>query len=432
MTPRLELSAEALTSPSYPVDTRISLLGTGFRPGARVRLTATVRTEDGQRWASAAEFDADEQGSVDPTQMSPHAGTYVGIDEMGLFWSMRPDARPERGPTRFRLRELKPLCVGLTAESGDGRSATAEINWLLVPPSVSCERLVDPDGVGIFFRPAGPGPHPIVVVLGGSNGGISAAHAALLAGHGFATLALSYFGVDPLPRELIHVPLEFWRRARSWLDRQHGCDPDRLAVVGSSKGAELALLLASCYPSEITAVIGYAPSGVVYQGIPALRGQSEMKPVTPMSSWTLNGSPLPFVRFAGHRTTGTGLMIGPSEANPMSLKEMHENPLADIDVDHPAFIAVERIAGPVLLISGADDEIWPATRLAEMIVDRLAGHGRGHLVRHVSYPNAGHLIGIPYLPTYGIESFGGGPEANAAANADSWSTALTFLHTHLD
>ncbi|HEX8259840.1 MAG TPA: hypothetical protein VF558_06050 [Rubrobacteraceae bacterium] len=53
--------------------------------------------------------------------------------------------------------------------------------------------------VGTFFRPSTPGPHPAVIVLGGSDGGLREGSAAVIARQGYATLALAYFGVEGLP-----------------------------------------------------------------------------------------------------------------------------------------------------------------------------------------------------------------------------------------
>ncbi len=130
-------------------------------------------------------------------------------------------------------------------------------------------RTVEEDGlVGTLFSPSTPGPHPAVITLGGAGGGLSEGGAKTLASEGYAALALAYFGVDPLPPELVEIPLEYFERAIAWLQAQPEVDASRLAVVGDSKGAELGLLLGATYPKDIKAVVGYAPSAVVWQGIP--------------------------------------------------------------------------------------------------------------------------------------------------------------------
>jgi dienelactone hydrolase len=52
--------------------------------------------------------------------------------------------------------------------------------------------------------------------LGCSEGGIRSAeaYAALLASHGYAALAVAYFGMDGLPQRLVGVPMPIFRRRR--------------------------------------------------------------------------------------------------------------------------------------------------------------------------------------------------------------------------
>ncbi|HKS21697.1 MAG TPA: acyl-CoA thioester hydrolase/BAAT C-terminal domain-containing protein [Thermoanaerobaculia bacterium] len=77
---------------------------------------------------------------------------------------------------------------------------------------------------------------------------------ALLASHGYAALAVAYFGIAPLPDDLDRIPLETVDRAVAWLRAQPSVDPKRIAIWGGSKGAELALVAASRNPA-IRAVV---------------------------------------------------------------------------------------------------------------------------------------------------------------------------------
>src|ERR687885_1057631 len=156
---------------------------------------------------------------------------------------------------------------------------------------VNCQPVEREDLVGTLFYPATPGPHPTVLVFGGSGGGLREGGAEALASEGFAALALAYFAIDPLPRDLVEIPLEYFERAIAWLKEQPAIDGDRIAAMGNSKGGELALLLGATYPEDVKAVVGYVPSGIVWQGVsfgPRL--------LNPGSSWTLGGRPWPFVR----------------------------------------------------------------------------------------------------------------------------------------
>ena len=55
----------------------------------------------------------------------------------------------------------------------------------------------EPDLVTNFFPPITNEPAPAIILLGGSDGGIEAASnlAPLLHSHGYAVLALAYFGI---------------------------------------------------------------------------------------------------------------------------------------------------------------------------------------------------------------------------------------------
>jgi dienelactone hydrolase len=89
---------------------------------------------------------------------------------------------------------------------------------------------------------------------GACFGGFRGTDACLLRGRRTATRA----GRDPL---------EYFERAIEWLKSQPEVDTNCIAVVGNSKGGELALLLGVTYPEDVRAIIGYAPSAVVWQGI---------------------------------------------------------------------------------------------------------------------------------------------------------------------
>lgn len=148
------------------------------------------------------------------------------------------------------------------------------------------------DVVGTLFCPDVPGPHPAVILLGGSDGALMEGTVAVLASQDYAALALAYFGGDPLPPELVEIPLEYFERAIAWLKVQPAIDPERVALVGVSKGGELALLLGATYTGDVGAVVGYAPSGVVWRGV---SNSPRSFFGRPESSWTLGGEPVPFV-----------------------------------------------------------------------------------------------------------------------------------------
>jgi len=65
---------------------------------------------------------------------------------------------------------------------------------------------------------------------------------------------------------LEEIPLDYIEKAIKWLLNQKNVDKEKLAMMGTSKGAELTLLSASLFP-EIKMVIATSPSGAVSQAI---------------------------------------------------------------------------------------------------------------------------------------------------------------------
>ena len=283
--------------------------------------------------------------------------------------------------------------------------------------------------VGTLFLPSGSAPSAAVLALGGAGGGLSEGAAETLAKEGFAALALAYFGLDGLPRELVEMPLEYFEGAIAWLGRHPGVGAGRVAVVGNSKGGELALLLGATYPKGVGAVVGYAPSAVVWQGIPFDR---EVYHGGPRSPWSLRGEAVPFVPLARPDAAEMMLMTESLlEDRPISTRALYERALGDETAVAAAGVPVEKIEAPVLLISGTDDRLWPSTRLSEMAIGRLEAHGHSFPHEHLRYEGAGHTIAPPgYEPAASWTDrfeLGGSREADDFANADSWPKVLGFL-----
>lgn len=402
-------------------DEPVTVSVAGLSPGSEVTLWARRVDDLGRPWLAYQRFTADGAGAVD-----------VG-EPMRLFTAMRLADGAAAAP---------PFPVGadatvtLTAQVGGATVAQAEVLRRGATPGV-VEREIREDGlVGVLFSPPGPGPHPGVILLGGSEGGVPDYGAAeLLASRGFTTLALAYFGVDGLPVELVRIPLEYFEGAMDWLSAQPGVGTDRVGVLGASRGGELALLLGSTFP-QVGAVVSYVGSGLGYAGLP----QSGFS-ATPPAAWTLDGRDVPFVlpvfgadawaRYLPPTVLGlpytdvAGTWPGILAAGP--------------DAMATAEIPVERIDGPVLLLSGADDRLWPSPQMSDVALDRLAGSPHRH--QHVSFPGTGHFFfgapyGGPFLTElnagYGLTAFGGTEPGNAAAAAAAWPLVLQTLRDGLE
>jgi hypothetical protein len=370
---------------------------------------------------------------------------------MGLFWSMRLEAQDSNKQMTFAKKDASPNRVILEGVIGGVVVASSELlrnfqvgemqtrdlemgaDFLAGGHQDSSDR---PPIIGRLFIPPGRGPHPAVIVLSGTGGGFDLDKAAVLSRHGFATLALAYFGIPPLPTWLHRIPLEYFEAALGWLGAQPEIDAQRIGVLGISRGAELALLLGAKFP-EIHAVAAYAPSSVVWAAGGRDKTTGEIIP-----SWTWQGSPVPFAPLPLRGFMWRSAIPVAVLKRAVMFRNLFRAGLRNRETIERASIPVERIRGSVLLISGGDDHLWPAAEMSEAIVTRLKKHGFAHPVEHLHYPRAGHMLRYPYLPTTSRESgntylreakfsFGGTPEADAEAQTDSWRRTIAFFKSSL-
>lgn len=360
----------------------------------RVTLEATLTDPDGVEWRSRATFTADADGVVDPAEQPPDSadGEWDHAGPMGWLWSMTP----ERETPVVSLAHAAESTVHLRASASDRRAETS-VTLRTRTPETTRQRVEQDGVVGTFFDPPGVGPHPGVLVLHGSGGGPLDGPAGLLAAHGYATLAVEYFGdADGIPDDLARVPVSTVRRAADWLREQPAIRDDRVGVVGWSRGGELALLAGSRY-ADLAPVVSYGGSGVAWD--------------TPSGdvAWVEDGHPVPY-------------LPGP-DAPSIDGEYLVEMPADRVDA---ATIPVERIDGPVLLVSAGADRVWPSRELSDIAAERLTRRDFEHEFTHLTYDDAGHYVTAPYLPKTD-DLFGGTPAGSARADADAWPVALETL-----
>ena len=409
-------------------DVPIAIRLTGFERHQRVLVRAETQDDDfGRAWGSYGVFEADERGSVDLRRQAPVEGSYESADPMGLVWSMEldPAAKEE---CYFRKRTLDPIQIRFTAEVAGEVVAEAQVERLFLAPGEVREEVREQGLDGVLFRPGEPGPHPGVIVLGGGDGGILEHGAALLAARGYVALALGYFGTESLPPEPHEIPLEYFERAIGWLQARPEVDGEAIAIIGTSLGGMFGLLAAATCPG-VRAIVSYVPLGIVIGA-----GPEDRPPACH------HGRPLPFVPIVLTPEEEQRLEELSQARKPVSINSVFLRMLADGSVPDAAEIPVERINGPVLLLTGEDDQAIPSPVFAERFMARLERHGFPHPHYHVCYEGAGHAIGLPHchglphVPTYGrapstgpVGAFGGTARDNARANVESWQQVLHFL-----
>jgi dienelactone hydrolase len=431
MSPDTDLvGARLAIAPHRPtLDTELHIVVSDLTARARVTLRAEATDPRGGIWRSSAVFEADDHGVIDLRRDAPVSGGYLDADPMGLIWSMRPD--DSRPPASARTPDfLAATPLRLVAEADGMPIASTEIQRLRVPDGLSRTEVREHGLVGTLYRPDTRERLPGVVLLGGAEGGMHEDDAALLAAHGYAALALAYYGLPGLPPTLQGVPVEYFAGAFDHLRARPDVHPDRLAVVGGSKGGEAALLIGSLLPG-LRAVISILGSGVVTQGISQdVRTGSFLDILaTPVPSWTHRGRELPYLPTVVTPRMRAALAAG----DPVALRWAMPDP-RHLDATADTIIPVERIDGAVLLISAEDDEGY-GMALHKIAADRLAAAGHPQW-RHIVHPGAGHqIIAPPYAPTTqsadpgpGVTfRNGGSPASDAAARAATWQELLRFL-----
>jgi dienelactone hydrolase/NTP pyrophosphatase (non-canonical NTP hydrolase) len=424
--PALRLDVTPLRA---PMDADLTVRVLGAPPSAQVTVTACSTDAAGLGWRSGATFAADEHGTVNLHRDPPQArSSYSGVDPMGLIWSMCPAGPANPQAARDRLA---PQSLVLTAEAAGTSAAFAEVTRLCVPDGLTRTDVGERGLVGVLYRPAGDRPLPSVLMLGGAEGGLHEDNAALLAAHGYVVLALGYYGMPGLPQTLTSIPVEYFATALSYLADRADVTAGRIAVHGGSKGGEAALLIGSIYPA-VRAVVSIVGGGLVTQGISQDVETGSLLEIlrTPVPNWTYQGRELPYLPNVVTPRMEAAVAAG----GPVSLGWAAPD-LSDAAKVAEAAIPVERIAGPVLLISGADDQTYgPAFQ--EAAAQRLAAARHPYPFRHVVHEGAGHLIAAPpYRPTTqsvfpgpGVPfQYGGTPAADAAARLATWHETLRFL-----
>ncbi len=277
---------------------------------------------------------------------------------------------------------LSPVQVELTLTAGTATLAQEKTTILPIGDSVRQEVVTGAGLEGTLFLPPGPGPFPAVLVLTGSGGGRDELKAARLASAGFAAFAIAYFGAPGVADELVRIDLRYFERAIGWLLARDDVAGDRVRVLGTSRGGELTLLLASLF-GVIDTAIAYVPSGIVHSGI----YKGHVGWLSDVPSWMLDGEPIPYL---SHDRGERDLPL------PIACSPVYAADLWPYEEVERATIPVEDSNAAILLLSGTDDDVWPSTLFCELVMARLRRHGKP--VRHLAFGGAGHRFTFPTLP----------------------------------
>ncbi|XP_075470404.1 acyl-coenzyme A thioesterase 5-like [Ascaphus truei] len=417
--------SRAVTITAYPqsglADERLQIKVLGLSPRQQVSLRAVVVDEQGCLFNSCAHYEADGTGNVDLHRDPSHGGNYTGLLPMGLLWSLSPSVM-EKPYKRLEKKDIlkSPMIVELLVHRGqvDPKGIPAEVTArlkverLFAAPGVRRIRLKDGAVRGSLFLPPGEGPFPGVIDMFGDDGGLVEFRSSLLASRGFASLALPYFAFEDLPPGMTEFHLEYFEEAAKFLVRHPMVRGPGVGVIGTGKGADLALSMITFLPQVVAAV---SISGCCSNTAARLHYGDLI---------------LPGLSYDMSR-------VGISEGAVFDISVALDDPLDP--ANSQSLIPVEKAEGHFLFVVGEDDLNWKSSVYAKAAVDRLQEQGKENFTL-LSYPGAGHRIDPPCSPfclaaidrVLGVPILGGGElQAHCHAQEDSWQKMQDFLRLHL-
>lgn len=439
-----ELADTTLSVPTSVLDgSNPGVTVSGLRPNEVVRLhvlrSLDKWNEKGGTWQRVrqslhayADFTASAAVIVQVDTQAPVAGTYTHVDPLALLRTGYRFGDPALKGVHTFAEE--PLASGPESRvwvklERDGKVA-AEATFELVDKAEGVE-VAQMFGDGwhvVYARPAQGKNLPVVFSLYGSEGGSvekARGRAVPFASQGFAAVGVNYFAypreaIKGVPTEHAEIKLEILASIREWLKSRPEVDANHIHLVGIAKGAEGALLAATRY-DWISSVVEVVPSDVVWEGYSGGGGTWAAR-----SSWSVGGTPVPFVPLFPFDPKQEGLYRTNTERYARS-REFHTDRVGQ------ARIPVEPVKARILLLVSDRDEVWASGAMARNVVERLVAAGKSDYVEVKIYPKAGHqLAGTGTFPVrlYGEQS----PDPDAKdivaegeASADAWRRTLRFL-----
>ncbi|XP_076590058.1 peroxisomal succinyl-coenzyme A thioesterase-like [Chaetodon auriga] len=405
------------------MDEKFIVLVQNTPPGFQLTIHALHKCEDGHSWEAFAHYTANAVGTVNVSEDPSLGGTYSGVEQMGLLWSLRPVPGSKPG-LRIRKENVQtPMEVTISVYQGhqtEGftdqvRLAGTVVERWYMAPGVRRVPITEGGLTATLFLPSGPGPFPGLLDLWGGGGKLVEYRAALLASHGFASLTLDYL----TPKITIEtgkiVDNSYFETAYRVLEQHPEVLGSRIGMMGLSLGTSMTLKMA-VYSQVIKLRCAVCISG------------THVQPV--------DGSVEEMLNFCRENAGKTRI----SEENQVIFRDL----LLPIPTDPALKVDVGRLQCPLLLVVGDDDENWPAQESAMDMKDMMERAGNSHLLTVLLYPKAGHLIEPPYSPHARASTFvpanshqelvalwGGETVAHSRAQEDAWRKTLVFLREHL-
>ncbi|XP_072485284.1 acyl-coenzyme A thioesterase 1-like [Notamacropus eugenii] len=395
-------------------DEPVAIAVHGLAPAQRVTLRASLRDETGGLFQASARYEADADGQLNLARAPSLGGSYSGVEPMGLFWSMKPD----KPFWRLMKRDVQtPFPVDLEVYEGHDPQPSKLLAQVVhersfLRPGVKRIPVREGSLRATLFLPPGSGPFPGIIDIFGAGGGLPEYRASLLAGHGFAVLALAYYAFEDLPKEMKELHLEYFEEAVQYLKNHSQVKGPGVGLLGFSKGGDLCLSMAS-----------------------------HLKDIT--STVIINGS----VANIGCALHYKDMTIPPLKVDPKRIKIIEDGLVDIVDVlnnpleepNRKSLIPIEKAESCFLFLVGLDDHNWKSEFYANEAAKLLQAHGKKK-PDIICYPATGHYIEPPYFPVclasfHGLVGthvvWGGEIRAHSMAQIDAWEQLQAFFCKHL-
>ncbi|XP_066914223.1 acyl-coenzyme A thioesterase 1-like [Clytia hemisphaerica] len=405
------------------VSKKIDITGNGFDPDSPITIQSTlICSEEGFDFQSYAHTYTNKDGCFDLKTNESVGGTYTGVEDMGLFWSMEYQ---RKSYTRAAFNNgLQDLLYSFKVYS-DHINNFEDITPLCessieryLSNSVDRIPIKDKDIKGTLFIPKGAANAPaIITIFGGFKRGNTLEHfASYLAHQGFVTLALAFFGVEGLPKTYTESPvrMEYFEEAVEFLRQHDSVDVERVGVLGVSKGGDIAHAMMAHLP-QIKAVCN------------------------------MNGS----IACVESPTTYKEHRIEPLPSD-LSRVEMRSEGVIDIfnyfaNVREHLYSVhkFEDSSADFLMVLGEQDRSWRMEEFANLAKEKMDAVGKTNY-QFKKYEHLGHMIELPYLPIClfdghplvpkELKIFYGGEDKNLISKDQVvlWDDVLNFFHTSLN
>uniref|UniRef100_A0A3P8TWY9 Acyl-CoA thioesterase 19 n=1 Tax=Amphiprion percula TaxID=161767 RepID=A0A3P8TWY9_AMPPE len=350
-------------------------------------------------------------------------GTYSGVEAMGLLWSLRPVPGSKPG-LRLRKKNVQtPMEVTISVYQGHQTEgfvdqvplASVLVERWYMAPGVRRIPITEEGLTATLFLPAGPGPFPGVLDLWGGGGQLVEYRAALLASHGFASLALDYLTCKITLETGKMVDNQYFETAYRVLQQHPQVLGSRIAMLALSLGTSITLRMA------VNSQVIKLRCAVCIGGSHVQPSDGSVKEI--LTYFNRNGSKTRF-----------------SEKNEVIWRDL----LLPITTDPSFKVDMGRLQCPLMLVVGEDDQNWAAYDSAMDIKEMMERAGNSHLLTILSYPKTGHLIEPPYTPHFRASIFrkadthekimvlwGGQTVEHSHAQEDAWKKMLVFLRENL-